>query len=107
ELTRASELMRSRPGYSYNRAVLGSAYAQAGDIASARKVLAEVGRLDLPFEAALIYAELGDRDRSIALLNEAYRRHTISLELKFIVDLDPLRSDPRFRDLVRRVGLPN
>jgi TolB-like protein len=106
ELSRAAELMRSRPGYSYSRAVLGSAYAKAGDTASARKVLAEVARFDQPFEAALIYAELGDRDRSIALLNEAYRRHDISLELNFVVELDPLRSDPRFRDLVRRVGLP-
>ena len=106
ELSRAAELLRSRPAYPYNRAVLGSAYAQAGDTASARTVLAEIGRLDQPFGAALIYAGLGDRDRSIALLNEAYRRHDISLELKFDVELDPLRSDPRFRDLVRRVGLP-
>jgi eukaryotic-like serine/threonine-protein kinase len=106
EMSRAAELMRTRPGYTFYKALLGSAYAEAGDTASARKALAEVERLDQPFEAALIYAELGDRDRSLALLNEAYRRHNIPLELNFTVELDPLRSDPRFRDLVRRVGLP-
>jgi len=53
------------------------------------------------------YQHLGDRDRAFEWLNRAYEER--SLELYAIAsdpDLDPRRSDPRFRDLLRRMGLP-
>jgi serine/threonine protein kinase/Tfp pilus assembly protein PilF len=56
---------------------------------------------------AIAYAHLGENDRAFEQLEQRYRgRGFEMLTLKNHPDLDPLRSDPRFRDLVRRVGLP-
>lgn len=56
---------------------------------------------------AVAYAHLGENDRAFELLEQRYRdRGFEMLTLKTNPSLDPLRSDPRFQDLVRRVGLP-
>ena len=53
------------------------------------------------------YAELGDKDQAFRWLNTAYQEHDEGLMgLKTDYYLDPLRSDPRFAELVRKVGLP-
>jgi TolB-like protein/DNA-binding winged helix-turn-helix (wHTH) protein/Tfp pilus assembly protein PilF len=53
------------------------------------------------------YAELGDNERAIALLERAYREHDPWLPMDIAAPrFDPLRSDPRFQDLLRRIGLP-
>ena len=58
------------------------------------------------YHFALIYAGLGDKENALHWLEEAYREHsTWILHLKVDPRLDPLRSDPRFQDLLRRVGL--
>ena len=52
-------------------------------------------------------AELGDKDQALRWLNTAYQEHDfrlIGLKTDFL--LDPLRSDARFAELVRKVGLP-
>jgi TolB-like protein/DNA-binding winged helix-turn-helix (wHTH) protein/Flp pilus assembly protein TadD len=54
---------------------------------------------------ALIYAGLGDQDQAMAWLNKGYEaRFNPSILLR--PAFDSLRSDPRFKDLLRRVGLP-
>ncbi len=56
---------------------------------------------------AIAYAHLGENDRAFEQLERRYRdRGFEMLTLKTNPDLDPLRSDPHFQDLVRRVGLP-
>jgi tetratricopeptide (TPR) repeat protein len=56
---------------------------------------------------ALLYADLGDKDSAFRWLNTAYRERDTNLEgLKTEFQLDPIRSDPRFAELVRKVGLP-
>ncbi len=58
-------------------------------------------------EIALIYAGLGEKDQSLAWLEKAYQEHSsVLVYLKVEPRFDSLRSDPRFHDLVRRVGLP-
>jgi len=53
------------------------------------------------------YAELGDKERAIALLEKAYQEHDPWLPMDLAAPrLDPLRSDSRFQDLLRRIGLP-
>jgi len=53
------------------------------------------------------YAELGDKDQAFRWLNTAYQEHDEGLMgLKTDYYLDPVRSDPRFAELVRKVGLP-
>lgn len=89
----------------------GNAYARAGKPAAARKTIAElqenvrrngVGR----YEIALVYAGLGEKQEAFNWLEEAYDAHDVGLlYLKIDPCLDTLRSDPRFDDLVRRVGL--
>ena len=57
---------------------------------------------------ATIYAGLGDQEKAFDFLEKAYQERSpdIPYFLKADLRLDPLRSDPRFQDLVRRVGLP-
>ena len=54
--------------------------------------------------AASFYAQLGENDQALALLEQAYEKRQIR-NLKSPI-FDPLRSDPRFQDLLRRLGLP-
>ena len=59
-----------------------------------------------PFEIAVFYTELGNKDQAFLWLDTAYREREFQMEsLKTNFALGPLRSDPRFAELVRRVGL--
>jgi len=60
-----------------------------------------------PYRMASLYADLGDKENAFQWLNIAYReRDEDLLNLKTDFLLDPLRSDPRFAELVQKVGLP-
>lgn len=65
------------------------------------------GQLTNAYNLAIAYAGLGDRDRAFQFLETAYRERAPWI-CQFYVDprLDVLRSDPRFDDLARRIGLP-
>jgi hypothetical protein len=56
---------------------------------------------------ATIYTGLGDKDKAFSFLEKAYQERSpdIPYFLKADLRLDPLRSDPRFQDLMHRVGL--
>jgi eukaryotic-like serine/threonine-protein kinase len=59
------------------------------------------------YDIAKLYADLGDKEQAFRWLNTAYQeRDWLLLGLKTDFPLDPLRSDPRYADLLRRVGLP-
>lgn len=54
----------------------------------------------------MVYAGLGERDTAFLLLEKAYRDREGRLTiLKFAPEFDSLRSDSRYEDLLRRVGL--
>lgn len=60
-----------------------------------------------PYEIARFYAGLGDKENAFEWLHTAYSEHDFLLrELNTAFELDDLRSDPRFAELVRKVGLP-
>jgi tetratricopeptide (TPR) repeat protein len=91
---------------------LGNAYARAGKVTEARATIRELKKL-FPkeavgaYEIALVYAGLGEKDLAFEWLERAYNERDKGLiSLKVDPPLDPLRSDPRFQDLVRRLGLP-
>ena len=93
-------------------ASLGHVYAVSVRKTEARKILAELQRLSehsyVPaHDMALVYAGLGEKDNAFAWLDKAYEEHSFNLShLKVEPRFDPLRSDPRFADLLRRIGLP-
>ena len=58
-----------------------------------------------PYNFALIYAGLGDKQQAIYWLENAYAEGSGHLGLKVDPTWDDLRSEPRFQDLLRRVGL--
>jgi eukaryotic-like serine/threonine-protein kinase len=94
------------------RAVMGYAYALAGRSSEARKVADELaakrGQNYLcPYEIGTIYVGLGQKDEAFRWLERAYDERSYCIPaLKFDTRLDPIRSDPRLEDLIRRVGFP-
>ncbi|MBZ5689131.1 MAG: winged helix-turn-helix domain-containing protein [Acidobacteriia bacterium] len=59
------------------------------------------------FESARCYAQVGEKEQMFILLDDHFRRHYPGLSrLKVDPDFDPVRSDPHFQDLLRRVALP-
>ena len=93
-------------------ALLCHGYASSGDRRQAEQLLPELtehamqGRLD-PAWIGLIYAALGDKERSFVWLDKAYRVNSDNLLfLKVDPKFDSLRSDPRYSDLVKQLKLP-
>ncbi len=99
------------PAKTLAMAGLGHVYAVSGRKTEARKILAELQRLSehsyvQATDVALVYAGLGDKDKAFAWLDKAYEEHSFALSnLKVEPRFDLLRSDPRFTDLLRRIGL--
>jgi hypothetical protein len=92
---------------------LGNAYAVSGKTAEAQKVLDHLKELSAhgwvaPYNVAVIYAGLGDKNQAFAVLEQAYKDRSYYMATYLATDerLDNLRSDPRFADLRKRVGLP-
>ena len=91
---------------------LGWVYAMAGRRKEAEKVLESFNTLSLrasvdPYWLAAIYANLKDKDRAFELLEKSYQTHSGNLAyLKPDPFWDGLRSDPRYADLLHRMGLP-
>ncbi len=92
--------------------LLGYGYARAGRTAEARQILGEVeGRSGtehvLLVEIALVHVGLGDLERAVDALEEAYRqRQTGVLHLRMNPLYDPLRPEARFRELMKKAGVP-
>jgi TolB-like protein/DNA-binding winged helix-turn-helix (wHTH) protein/Flp pilus assembly protein TadD len=91
--------------------VLGAAYARAGRRADALRILAELKRRKQHGYVAaasfvIVYLGLGENEHAFAWLEEAYKERSGMLQFVKVHPLfDPLRGDPRFVDLLRRVGL--
>jgi len=93
-------------GEQRNAALVRESFAKGGWQGFVR---AMVERPDLsPYLRAHFYAALGEKDKAFAELNKAYENRDgfVVMYLKVDPRLDPLRSDPRFQDLLRRVGFP-
>lgn len=109
-ITIYSDLIKRQGANPAYLSMLGRAYAGAGRKEEAHKVIrdlderAQRGYVS-PYLVALIYARLGDRDGTMVRLEKAYEnRDDWLVWIKVDPALDVVRSDPRFMDLLRRVG---
>jgi len=60
-----------------------------------------------PYDVARLYADAGDKDRAFEYLNRAYQEHDVYLfELPTAFQFDSLRTDPRYKELIRKIGFP-
>ena len=89
---------------------LGASLARLGDRSGALKILEKLEVTKdyvSPGELAVLYTALGDREKALSTLERAYREHDLQLKyLNIETGYDDLRSEPRFQELVRKVGLP-
>ena len=95
-------------------AALAHAYVVIGRRAEAEKILRDLEQKSKtayvsPYVIATIYAGLGKKDRAFEFLEKAYQERSLELSwhLKADLRIDNLRSDRRFQNLLRRVGLTN
>jgi tetratricopeptide (TPR) repeat protein len=95
----------------WSKAWLGYAYAAAGKRHAAQEVLDDLKQMSKrkfvsPYLIATVYAGLGDKDSAFHWLAKAFEgRNDLLVSLKVDPMFDSLHSDPRFADLLRRIGL--
>jgi len=93
-------------------ASLGHAFGLAGHLSEARKILLELKERSKKhyvssYQVALVELGLGHKGKAVRELQTAFQeRSTLVTYLKMDPRFDPLRSDPRFQDLLRRMNLP-
>jgi TolB-like protein/DNA-binding winged helix-turn-helix (wHTH) protein/Flp pilus assembly protein TadD len=91
---------------------LGHAYAVSGNQVEARKIAIRLQRISKQhyvsaWDMAVLFTGLGDQDSAFRWLEKSYQSRESQLPfLNASHLLDPLRANPRFQKLVRRVGLP-
>jgi tetratricopeptide (TPR) repeat protein len=93
------------------RGLLARAYAGAGEPERAWQIVADLEKGARTGEGAsyplvMAYLALGERERALGWLQRAYEQHGEIMMMLHRREFDPLRSDPRFQNLARRVGLP-
>jgi serine/threonine protein kinase/Tfp pilus assembly protein PilF len=109
EFQTASQLSGASPPY---HAMLGQAFAVAGNSIEAQKILNQLKEQSArsyvsPYCIAEIYLGLSDADQAIAWLEKAYDERARKLVmLKVEPEVDILRSDSRFENLLQRMNLP-
>lgn len=111
ELQRGWEIEKKKNdrGSASSATQLGVAYALMGKRREALRQVAEVEKLPLswtPFWLAEIYAALGDKDAAFASLEKGYEARCPFLwDVRAYPQFDPLREDPRYAALLRRMNL--
>jgi serine/threonine protein kinase/Tfp pilus assembly protein PilF len=107
------KMVRSYPESSYYRGFFGYALARAGKIEEARKILGELTEEAKTkyiswLGVAYIYAGLDEENLSFAALELAYQQGDTRIDtLRARANLVPAwKADPRFADLLKRIGLP-
>ncbi|HEV2699207.1 MAG TPA: tetratricopeptide repeat protein, partial [Terriglobales bacterium] len=95
-------------------AELAYAYVAAGRRAEAGRIYRDLeqkskGAYVSPYIMATVYAGLGNKDKAFEFLEKAYREKSLELNWHIKADqrIDSLRADPRFENLLTRVGLKN
>ncbi len=110
-LAELDEAERLAPGTQRHHIARAFVEARVGRVADARRRLGalpppDAGSAASPFYEAWAWAALADKERAFACLEQAYAEHDPHIaELKVTPELAGLRADPRFADLLKRMGL--
>jgi tetratricopeptide (TPR) repeat protein len=98
-------------GYTWPLASLGCIYGMCGQNQEAERVIQKLKKASdrkyiCAYDIAFVYSGLGDKDHAFEWLESAYNeRFMLLVWLNAEPVFDPLRSDPRSQDLLRRIGL--
>jgi len=109
ELQKALSLESENP---FVLSLLGHTYARMGEKKKAEDILQQLQELSQrkyvsPMHLARIYASLGNREQAFELLEQGYQGRDYNLPFLHVdPSFEDLRSDLRYSDLVRRIGLP-
>ena len=91
---------------------VGCAYAKTNRRRDTETIISKLSDLATSnyvshYYVAMIYASLGDKDRTFAELEKAFdERDRLCIEMKFDFFMEPVRDDPRFAALLKRLNLP-
>src|SRR5258708_28554576 len=111
EALKAGEKGVAREPVPTSIALLGWEHARSGNREQARKVIEQLNRLPVqthvaPCWPAMVYVGLGENNTALDLLEKAYQERSGCVAFLKAEDFwDPLRSDPRFIELLKKVGL--
>ncbi|HLW88978.1 MAG TPA: protein kinase [Terriglobales bacterium] len=111
-IAEGEKAIRLSGGSPLMRAALAHTFGTAGKTTEARQILEDLTKLaKQKYVASYIFAGihigLGENDRAIDYLEKSYEEHSHWLiYLRIDPGMDGLRDNPRFQDLLRRVGLP-
>ena len=100
------------PGGPAMKAMLGYAYGMSGNKREAQKVLDQLievskQRYVSPYDLAVVHMGLGEKDQALEALRRAYKERSPHLVLLKVEPIfDSLRSDLRFTQLLKDIGLP-
>ena len=105
-IANAREAVRTDKEGFQGLALLGYALGMAGRKGEAAEILQrlEDNKGVQPFDLAVVQLGLGHKDDALQILEKAFDDRTYSLRLKTEPIFEPLRSDPRFKALLRRAG---
>jgi tetratricopeptide (TPR) repeat protein len=112
EATTELEKMLTLQGDEASVAIVRRAFQQGGYKAVVRWQLGDLKKKSSsyyvsPVDLSLLYAQLGDREKTLSLLEQGYREHSpILLWVQNDPAYDFLHSDERYRSIIKRVGLP-
>lgn len=108
-----SKVVKVDPGWHWPSAVIARAYALSGRRAEAQQTLDGLLALSKRshvsnYSLAGVYAALGDKGSALDLLEKAFAERTFFFNfIKSDPEMDSLRSEPRFQELVRRMNFPH
>ena len=108
----ADARLATTPGDVDTRGLVGTLSARLGDAAQARRIEAELAALTRPYlhgahthQRACIAAQLGEKDRSVALLRDAFAQgYIFNIDIHRDIDLEPLWGYPPYEELMRPKG---
>ena len=100
------------PDWVVTIAGMGNAFGEWGHRTDAEQILVSLDEMTrskyvTPYGIALVYAGLGDKNQAFYWLDRAYsQKSSVLTFIKIAKPMDPFRSDSRYIDLLKRMGLP-